>query len=70
MTEGEKEFLKLIISKLHGKHVFSSNGQNDITFGIKDIEIDNAMVDSGEHDKVLKRLSNHRNNQNQAILVN
>lgn len=70
MTEGEKEFLKLIIRKCHGKHVFSSTGQNDITFGIKDIEIDNVMVKSGEHDKVLQRLTNHRHNQNQAILLN
>lgn len=70
MTEGEKEFLKIIIRKCHGKHVFSSSGQNDITFGIKDLEIDNAMVDTGEHAKVLKRSLNHRNNQNQAVLIN
>ena len=70
MTEGEKEFLKLIISKCHGKHVSSKGGNFDIKFGIKDMEIENAMVASGEYSKVIKRLTHDNNSTNYAILVN
>ena len=71
MTEGEKEFLKLNVNKCQAKQVTSSDGQNDLLFLIKEIEIDNPMIKSGSKTKVLKRLSNDPrfSANSQAILV-
>lgn len=69
MTEGEKKFLKLEISKCHGKHVFASEGHNEFKFSIKEIEIDNPMIEIGEKNKILKRLSKEKNKAQNAIMV-
>lgn len=70
MTEGEKVFLGLKISHFHGKHTSSSDGHNDFTVGIKNIEMKNMVTTKAKHSSAMKRLAHQSNRQDQAILVN
>jgi len=70
MTEGEKVFLGLKISEFHGKHTSSSDGHNDFTVGVKNIEMKNMVTTKSKHSNALKRLAHQQNRQEQAILVN
>ena len=59
MTKGPHEknaLMRINIYNCHGMHTSKSNDFYEIKFGIQNFEIDNPKIDTGEKNRVLKRM--------------